>query len=431
MSIQILDLVVYSHDGRTRALPLRPGQVNIITGACKTGKSALISIVDYCFGADECEVPGQIRQCVSWFGMRFQLRGGQAFIARRCPDARAKSSQDCFFAVGDEVSISAASSLRAITNTNGLIDLLRDWSGISDNLHEPPLGQTRRPLSATIRHALAFCFQPQDEIGRRQQLFHGASDRYVAQAIKDVLPYFLGAVDDDYVRKAGELRRFRDQLRTIDRQLSELKNLRGEGISKAATLLAQARDVGLSTEIADDWQQVVSALQQIAKTPADIIDIGIVSGSENGEYTRLSDERNRLLAEQRKLRDEIAAVRAFECDKNGFSHEANEQRARLVSIGIFEGSEPGHTCPLCSQNLPDSTAVPAAKQLKAALKDVSARLETVTRAAPHIEKAIAEIEGRLSSKCGFHSRKTVRRWRPFNGGMTACGACAMMSQNAL
>jgi hypothetical protein len=396
MSIQILDLVLYSHDSRTRTLPLRPGQVNIITGACKTGKSALIDIIDYCFGASECTVPvGPIRRCVSWFGLRLQLRGGQAFVARRCPDAGARFSEDCFVEVGDEVSISAAGSLRAVTNTKGLIDLLRGWSGISDNLHEPPPGQTRHPLSATIRHALAFCFQPQDEIGQRQKLFHGTSDRYVAQAIKDVLPYFLGAVDDDYVRKSGELRRFREQLRAIDRQLSELKALRGEGISKAATLLAQARDVGLSTEIADDWQKVVSALQQIAKTPADMIDIGIVSGLENGEYTRLSDERNRLLAEQRKLRDEITAARAFERDKNGFSREAGEQHARLVSIGIFEGKEPGHTCPLCSQNLPDPASVPAAKQLKAALNDVSVRLETVTRAAPHIEKAIAEIEGRL------------------------------------
>ena len=87
--MQILDIVVYSHDGRQRVLSLKPGQVNIITGASKTGKSALVDIVDYCFGAGECRVPeGPIRRSVSWFGLRFELDSGEAFIARRCPDRR-------------------------------------------------------------------------------------------------------------------------------------------------------------------------------------------------------------------------------------------------------------------------------------------------------------------------------------------------------
>ena len=54
MTMQILDIVVYSHHGEKRILPLKAGAVNIITGASKTGKSALIDIVDYCYGAGEC-----------------------------------------------------------------------------------------------------------------------------------------------------------------------------------------------------------------------------------------------------------------------------------------------------------------------------------------------------------------------------------------
>jgi hypothetical protein len=115
----------------------------------------------------------------------------------------------------------------------------------------------------------------------------------------------------------------------------------------------------------------------------------------NAEYMRLSDERNQLLEQQRRLRDEIGAARAFERDENGFSREADEQRARLVSIGIFEGHEPGHACPLCSQSLGDSTSIPDVEDLRTALTDVSTRLESVTRVAPQLEKAIAEIEGRL------------------------------------
>ena len=297
--MQILDIVVYSHDGQQRALSLKTGRVNIITGASKTGKSALVDIVDYCFGADECRVPeGPIRRSVSWFGLRLQLDEGQAFIARRCPGVRAASSEECFVEVGGSVEVPDAGNLRQTTNTKGLGALLTSWTGIGDNLHEPPAGQTRPALSASVRHALALCFQPQDEIIRRQQLFHGSGDNYIAQGLKDTLPYFLGAVDEEYVRKRGELRGIREKLRACERQLTELKALRGDGISKAATLLAQARDAGLSAIIAPTWEETVAALRQTAQTPIASVDTEIPDGQE---YTRLSEERRQLLEDQRKL----------------------------------------------------------------------------------------------------------------------------------
>lgn len=47
--------------------------MNVITGASKTGESALIDVVDYCDGNGECRVPeGPIRRAVSWFGLRLK-----------------------------------------------------------------------------------------------------------------------------------------------------------------------------------------------------------------------------------------------------------------------------------------------------------------------------------------------------------------------
>jgi hypothetical protein len=393
MTMQILDIVVFSHHGQKRVLSLKTGAANIITGSSKTGKSALVDIVDYCFAAGECRVPeGPIRRAVAWFGLRLQLDSGQAFIARRCPDARSVSSEECFVEVGDRVEVPDAGDLRQTTNTRGLGALLTGWSGIHDNIHEPLPGQTRPALSANVRHALSLCFQPQDEIIRRQQLFHGAADNFVAQALKDTLPYFLGAVDDEFVRKREELRRVREQLRACERQLSELQSLHGTGTSKAATLLAQARDVGLSSKDANTWDAAVTALREVSRTPIAGVALQDLGGQE---YGRLVADRERLLEEQRRLRDEVSSARAFERDETGFSREASEQRARLTSIGIFDGSEPGHVCPLCSQDLPNASAIPALAQIRNALTDVSSRLESVTRAAPQVERAIAELDARL------------------------------------
>lgn len=392
MTLKILEIVIYSHDGRRRSLPLNADGVSIITGASKTGKSALVDVVDYCFGAGECRVPeGPIRHAVSWFGLRLKLASGEAFIARKCPATRIRASEECFVKIGSTVETPEADELRQTTNTRGLLSQLSGWTGIAENIHEPPLGQTRLPLSANVRHALSLCFQPQDEIIRRHQLFHGADDNFFAQALKDTFPYFLGAVDDEYVRKREELKRLREQLRTIERQLSELNAIRGDGVGKASALLAQARDAGLSNVVADGWEETIAALRQAA-----VVNLGRVGEATGGdEYLRLSNERSVLLQEQRRLKDEVEAVRAFESEISGYSREATEQRSRLVSIGIFDDGSPGHSCPLCEQVLPEDNQRPEISELQGALIAVSSRLDSVVQNSPRIERAASDVAGRL------------------------------------
>lgn len=393
MSVQILDIVLYSHAGRKRVLSLKPGKVNVITGASQTGKSAISDIIDYCFGSDACHIAhGPLRLNVSWYGLRLQLASGQAFVARRCPSPKAQTSDEYFIATAHTVSVPEAKELRATTNLKGATTTLTSLVGIRDNLHEPPVGQKRAALSATVRHALALCLQQQDEITSKKHLFHGTADHWVAIALKDTLPYLLGAVDDDHMRKQGELRRLRERLRALERRLAELKSLRGDGATKADALLAQARDTGLSSAIGTTLDETVSALRVVIQTPLAVVDVNLPDG---GEFTNLSNERAELLRKQRRIRADIDAARSFSKDEKGFSHEAKEQKARLTTIGIFDGNEPGHSCPLCAQALPTASVPPSVAALQTALTDVASKMVSVARVEPHIEAAISELEGRL------------------------------------
>jgi hypothetical protein len=74
--MQILELAVYSHDGRVRRLRFRLGALNIITGGSKTGKSAIQQIVEYCLGNSTCDIPaGVIWDSVSWYALLLQFEG--------------------------------------------------------------------------------------------------------------------------------------------------------------------------------------------------------------------------------------------------------------------------------------------------------------------------------------------------------------------
>ena len=80
MSLQLRAIAIYSHDGQVRAVKFNLGDLNIVTGASKTGKSALLDIVDYCWGRGECTVAeGEIRKKSSWFALLFD-NAGEAFF---------------------------------------------------------------------------------------------------------------------------------------------------------------------------------------------------------------------------------------------------------------------------------------------------------------------------------------------------------------
>lgn len=393
--IQIRAIVTYSHDGRHRVVAFEPGHVNIISGDSRTGKSAMLGIIDYCFGASECDVPeGKVRRNVSWFGLLLQTHRGQAFVARQLPLGEGKSNEAVYVKTDAVLDVPPASELRQTTNREGLRSLLASWVGLSDYLHEPPEGQTRLPLAATISHALTFCLQSQNEIAQRRHLFHGSSDRFVAQAIKDTLPYFLGAVSDDYVAQQQELKRVRTEIRQIERRLAEAAAIRGDGVSRADTLLAEAKAVGLAT-LEDDapWQEKIETLRQIQSTPAPS---ALAEAGDDTEFRRLTVLRSELVQEQRALQSTLDRARGFEGSSKGFSAEAREHTARLNAVTVFEHDAPGHACPLCLQNLPETSQVPSISDLRAAQDYIGERSGAMDSATPRIESAIQEVETKLA-----------------------------------
>ncbi|WP_268165037.1 hypothetical protein [Roseateles hydrophilus] len=322
------------------------------------------------------------------------MRCRQAFVARQLPDGDGKSNEAIYVQTDTTVVIPAANVLRQTTNRDGLRALLASWVGMSDYLHEPPPGQSRDPLAASISHALTFCFQSQTEIAQRKHLFHGSSDRFVALAIKDTLPYFLGAVTEDYVAKQQELKRVRAEIRQIERRLAEAAAIRGEGLSRADTLLAEAKAVGLTAlDDSAPWQEKIETLRTIQSTP---LPSAASEAGEDVEFRRLSDVRSELVREQRTLQSTLERARSFEGSSRGYAAEAREHAARLQAVTIFEHDAPGHACPLCMQDLPETSQVPSISDLRAAQDYIGERSGAMDSATPRIATAIQEVEGKLA-----------------------------------
>ncbi len=396
MSFQILNIVLYSHQGQQRIISLRPGQLNIITGGSKTGKTALIEIIDYCLGSRECGIPaGIIREAVEWVGLRLQVSGGQAFVARRLPSRGEATSPDVYYDLGSTSELPAHSALRQTTNLQGLEGMLSQMAGIGENIHQPPAGQTRNPLSANVRHALFFSFQQQSEVISNRFLFHRQGEPFIPQTIKDVLPYFLGAVDDNYVAKMTELRRLRHDLRSLERKLAENEGIRGAGISRAQSLLAEAQDIGLHEDnaVPDSWDGYVEALRAVQARPIEPEEELIGQGTA---FARLQEERLALNEDLQRIKDQLAAAEALAADRTGYSHEAGTHIHRLESIGLFEGQQDASpsACPLCESELPMGSP-PKVSDLQASIQRLATQVRALEERSPSMDRVVRTLRDRL------------------------------------
>ena len=396
--MQIRELVLYGYNGKVRHLPFALGQVNIITGRSKSGKSVVGDIIDYCLGGDSCNIAdGVVRDNVAWYGLLLQFEHERVFVARKNPDKGQQTTGVCYIDIGEKIEAPDNCDFSSNTNVSGIEESLTRRIGISENLNTPPEGQSRLPLAANIRHALYYCFQGQDEIAAKNFLFHHQSDDFITQAIKDTIPYFLGAISEEALALENERSILKRKLTLEKRKLEENRFLMGGGSERAISLIGEARQAGLidaSTQIDyQNYREMYSVLQTAMNWSPSMI------GSNSG-----MDRLTFLQSKLQEIRDEFDEIgisldnaRKFVGETAGYSGEAQHQKMRLESIGLFEqlNFNPGK-CPLCSGTL--EQPLPSVEMIKASIVNLDKSIASVTREQPKLRAFISDLEREREKK---------------------------------
>jgi Protein of unknown function (DUF3732) len=396
VSLQIRAIAIYSNDGERRDVRFHLGALNVVTGASKTGKSALLDIVDYCWGRSECTIAeGEIRRGVSWFAVLFDRDGEGILIARRNPGPAGKASDEIYFERNADDFPANPHTFVKNSTVDGLRSRLSAILGVAENLYVPELGATRRPLEASASQAIFFCLQNQDEIANRRLLFHRQGEERIPQAIKDTLPYFVGAMGEDHFLKQKRYEDARRRLRSLERDLADTRALADEASGMARNLLQEAKRVGLlPLDAAADSPQTTRAFLIQAAAPRTLE--YAKTDDPAADLTDLEDRRRRLRSELQELRDEIKDLQRLSREASDFEAEAREQQARLASIGLVDHDSEGHeTCPLCDSPL--LVAVPSVNEIRQSLSRLERQLSTVRRDNPRLQGQIAELEGQRTT----------------------------------
>jgi hypothetical protein len=394
--IQLRAVALWNRDGERRTIELRPGELNIITGEAKTGKSALLEIVEFCLGRSTVSLPeGALTRAVDWYGLLVAADSESVFIGRPGPTEGQASVSGAYLAVGGaDLELPDHGELKSNANADAVTEHLTRVTGIGEYEHVPPTWATRPPLRPTVRHASLFCFQRQNEIANPRQLFHRQDEDFMPQAIKDTLPYFLGAVDRDAPTLRDRLYSLRRELRRTERQLEEARRLELRAPARSVALLSEALDAGLVAPMEEAVPDPLPLLRAALEAPTEPA-LGEEPAAD--EYQRLAEQSKTLTAELRAIAERTEIMRTAGSDQADYQSELAEQAARLETLDVLptDGSpSDGDQCPICGSVIeePDATITALAE----AVADVRGELEAVTAAEPARREALAELEQRAA-----------------------------------
>lgn len=357
MKLDILKLIIWPKDSRKlpRVLNFKPNSINLITGTSKTGKTAIIEIIDYCLGSRGCSIPkiGPIRESSSWYGILVDTIEGEKLIARRDPGNK-DSTDDYYLTEGKNIRIvdfpKKNTNREAIRN---LLSRLAKLPQVNSDFHDTGNGFKGR---ASFRDTTAFIFQPQTIIASNSTLFFKADDEVHARKLREIFPLILGAVDSDTLIKQHRLyevkrilERKRRQLETLRQATEDFKGeVRGRYIAAVELGLINGNISSLDdTDIEVFIQKLKDVLSKWDNGKSDKEDSNLsFIGSER--LSVLRKRESKLLAEQSALKIRLTQLRELSMARRSMESNLLRERDRLSTMSwLSEKLNEPHKCPLC------------------------------------------------------------------------------------
>nr|WP_312579315.1 DUF3732 domain-containing protein [Sedimentibacter sp.] len=352
MDFQIRKLILWpkKQEYNFKEIEFKLNQINIITGASRTGKSAIIPIIDYCLGSGSCYIPVKtIRDTCSWFGILISSNDKEILIARREPGMQ-KSTDDMFLIEGKSVEIPS----QVIKNTTRqsvklFLDELAKLSflDIDADTNNQFLG---RP---SFRDLMAFCFQPQNIVANANTLFYKADTTEHRTKLINIFPYILGAVNPDILAKRHQINDIIRELNRKQKDLQKLKDVSEKWEIEINGWIGLAQEYGIIKNelIADElsFDERVSLLKELVNKKYIDIDINsekIITASN--EMIELRKEENYIAMNLTKAKSRYTEMTQLFDSMDTYRNSLTIQIERLnISKWLRSLGEHRSNCPIC------------------------------------------------------------------------------------
>lgn len=355
MYFHIKEVILWSRspDFRPKRLAFSSSELNVISGVSRTGKSAVIPIIDYCMASETCQIPVQtIRDRCSWFGIIVSTERGEMLLARREPGAQ-RTTGDMYVVSGKVVEppLTIDAKNTTVDTVKRSLDELAGLTQLDFDIDASGSGFKGRP---SFRDLVAFTFQPQNIVANQNVMFFKADTHEHREKLRTIFPYVLGAVSPGLLAQQHELSQLRRELLRKERELAALRQVSERWVAEIRAWASQALELGLLQAQFSSTTPIptlIDALRAATLRGGDhvataeavdgaIAELVALQREESDRATAVAQSRRRL-SEMEQLRDAAA----------GYGDQLYVQRDRLkVADWLSHLHAEGQACPVCGQD---------------------------------------------------------------------------------
>ncbi|QWU13190.1 Protein of unknown function [Paenibacillus sophorae] len=350
MHFQIKKLILWAKDlqFKPKEIEFKTDSINIITGASRTGKSAIIPIIDYCLASDSCYIPVKtIRNACSWFGIVIEVNQRQVLLARQEPGLQ--KSTDNMYIASDTV-VSTPSVPFKNTSRDSVKKFLDELSSLTflDIDADNSSNYLGRP---SFRDLMAFCFQPQNIVANANTLFYKADTTDHRTKLINIFPYILGAVTPDILAKRQEINNLSKELKRKERELIKLRELSEKWKTEINGWIAVAQEFGLIKLDAsidhsfEEQLEILSLISEKKASESNILNSNIEASSQ--EIVALRKEENELSIKLSSLKNRYTEMNQLMNSLNDYRESLTIQVERLnISKWLKSLTDDEESCPI-------------------------------------------------------------------------------------
>lgn len=295
----------FKHNRGTKEYVFDKDKVNVITGDSSTGKSSILSIIDYCLLSGVSNiVEDVINENIEWYGLSFNLRDIDYVIIRKNP--KDGGSNQIYFEQTDNFPLVFEPNSdrgQLIMKLNELFGSPRRTYNVID-----------RQISTTFRSFLSVNYLTEDAIATQNTYFDTKffKDPDIDAIISEITKISIGIDEQQKHELETKLLELRKKLDDENNRRARVENKVSEYEEKLKVLFSQVVDLGIC-EQTDDACNIESLQCEISKA-LDFYDKVYNSKEQFKQISELRKKRTiikRNLEKCNSLRDDIVRYNEY------------------------------------------------------------------------------------------------------------------------
>ena len=399
MNFQIVKLIVWpkTESFPPRIVEFKPGKVNVITGGPRTGKSAIIPIIDYCLASSDCNIPiDTIRDHASWYGIVFQTATEQMLVCRKVPQGD-KASNDFYLYRGELISVPNHIK-KPNENKDGVKNILNTISSVPYFSLAGDEGNIAYGARLGFRDLMALIFQTQGVVANQNILFYKTHAHAHRERLRNWFPFILGAETIEILQARQRLQVVEKRLKQLRREMEKAKTVSGSWMANMFGHIKIAKEYGIlqsdvsgmesHEELLEVAKQIIEDAPEYSQTKLEDVE------AANETIAELDREEERLSIEIGMIKKQLKDIANL---RSGFVDYGDSVQKRTERLHISKWMEDvalhSEGCPVCGSSSHENT-VYELKKISSAFK----KYENETKRIAEVPTSFSREEERLKSK---------------------------------